>query len=409
MTMRLAPPKGMADVLPAEMALREWAQAVILNTYTDYGFTRIGTPAIEDAENLAGSEGGDNLNLIYQILKRGDKLAEAVGSGAQLWDLGLRYDLTLPLARFYAANREALPSPFKCVQIDRAYRAERPQKGRMRELTQCDIDILGDDSINAEAELIAVTAEALGGLGFTGFTARINDRRALRGTLLKFGFEEGQIASACVSFDKFDKIGAGGVADELSARNMPESAVAAFRAFMDAGDFSIGRVRALIGENAELDAVSGLIGELNAIGGGAWSAEYDLSLVRGQGYYTGMVFEMAYPGYGGSIAGGGRYDGMIGKFTGTPTPAVGFSIGFERIIDILREQNARPAQSKPKLAMLHEPGAPFREIFAEIQPLRGAYAVTAMPKPEKMGKLYKKLEREGYAFVRLPGEPVKPV
>ena len=211
--MKTQPLKGMRDLLPREQALRDYIQSQILATYRAAGFQRISTPILEDMENLDKSDGGDNLNLIFKVLKRGDKLEHALASGdeKQLSDMGLRYDLTLPLSRYYAANRNELPSPFKVIQTDRVYRAERPQKGRLREFVQCDIDILGDSSPNAEVELIDVTARALLKIGFTGFTVNINDRRILRAMLEKMGFAADQLDSVCISFDKMDKIGADGV------------------------------------------------------------------------------------------------------------------------------------------------------------------------------------------------------
>ena len=401
--MRLNPPKGMADILPEEMALRERAQGIILSTYADYGYRRVSTPAIEDAENLERSEGGDNLNLIYRILKRGDKLDAAAAEGAPLHDLGLRYDLTLPLARFFAANRSRLPYPFKCVQIDRAYRAERPQRGRMREFTQCDIDVLGDPTPRAEFELVAVTAEALARLGFTGLRARISDRRLLRALLAGFGFAEAELSGACVAFDKFDKIGASGVAEELSGRGLTPSAVEGFGGFLSTGDFSLSAVSKRIGNAPEAEALTKLIDDLNAVSSGAYTAEFDATLVRGQGYYTGAVFELEAPGYAGSVAGGGRYDGLIGKFTGSDAPAVGFSIGFERIMGILIERGWAAGEGKPRLALVYPPETPDPEVFAAIQPLRERYLVTAIAGDAGSGKLRKRLEREGYRLIAEPG------
>ncbi len=237
--MKTQPLKGMRDLLPREQALRDYIQGQILATYRAAGFQRISTPILEDMENLDKSDGGDNLNLIFKVLKRGDKLEAALRSGdeKQLSDMGLRYDLTLPLSRYYAANRNELPSPFKVIQTDRVYRAERPQKGRLREFVQCDIDILGDSSPNAEVELIDVTARALLKIGFTGFTVNINDRRILRAMLQKMGFAEEQLDSVCISFDKMDKIGSEGVKNELTEKGFAAEAVQALDDFLRAGDF----------------------------------------------------------------------------------------------------------------------------------------------------------------------------
>ena len=250
--MKTQPLKGMRDLLPREQALRDYIQGQILATYRAAGFQRISTPILEDMENLDKSDGGDNLNLIFKILKRGDKLEHALASGneKQLSDMGLRYDLTLPLSRYYAANRNELPNPFKVIQTDRVYRAERPQKGRLREFVQCDIDILGDSSPNAEVELIDVTARALLKIGFTGFTVNINDRRILRAMLEKMGFAEDQLDSVCISFDKMDKIGADGVKAELTEKGFAPEAVQALDDFLRAGDFSLDTVAAKVDDEA---------------------------------------------------------------------------------------------------------------------------------------------------------------
>ena len=247
--MKTQPLKGMRDLLPREQALRDYIQGQILATYRAAGFQRISTPILEDMENLDKSDGGDNLNLIFKVLKRGDKLEKALATGEekQLSDMGLRYDLTLPLSRYYAANRNELPAPFKVIQTDRVYRAERPQKGRLREFVQCDIDILGDSSPNAEVELIDVTARALLAIGFTGFTVNINDRRILRAMLEKMGFAAGDLDSVCISFDKLDKIGTEGVKNELTEKGFAAGAVEALDEFLRAGDFSLEAVAAQVG------------------------------------------------------------------------------------------------------------------------------------------------------------------
>ena len=257
--MKTQPLKGMRDLLPREQALRDYIQGQILATYRAAGFQRISTPILEDMENLDKSDGGDNLNLIFKVLKRGDKLEHALASGdeKQLSDMGLRYDLTLPLSRYYAANRNELPSPFKVIQTDRVYRAERPQKGRLREFVQCDIDILGDSSPNAEVELIDVTARALLKIGFTGFTVNINDRRILRAMLEKMGFAADQLDSVCISFDKMDKIGADGVKAELTEKGFAAEAVQALDDFLRAGDFSLDTVA--VGFSIGFERVCGIL------------------------------------------------------------------------------------------------------------------------------------------------------
>ena len=276
--------KGMRDLLPAEQTLRDYIQGKILETYRSAGFERISTPMLEDMENLDKSDGGDNLNLIFKVLKRGDKLTAALNSGdpKELSDMGLRYDLTLPLSRFYAANKDKLPHPFKVIQTDRVFRAERPQKGRLREFVQCDIDILGDSSPNAEVELIDVTARALLKIGFTGFTVNINDRRILRAMLEKMGFAADHLDSVCISFDKMDKIGADGVKAELTEKGFAAEAVQALDDFLRAGDFSLDTVAARVDDEALTADLRYVIAASEKVAGGRYGIAYAPSLVRGQ-------------------------------------------------------------------------------------------------------------------------------
>ncbi len=397
--MKTNPLKGMRDYLPAEQRLRDYVQGQILETYRASGFERIGTPILEDMENLDKSDGGDNLNLIFKVMKRGDKLEKALAAGDEkgLSDMGLRYDLTLPLSRYYAANKDKLPSPFKVIQTDRVYRAERPQKGRLREFVQCDIDILGDASSNAEIELIDVTARALLKIGFSDFTVNINDRRMLRGMLTAMGFEPDTLDSVCISFDKLDKIGAEGVAAELTEKGCPESAVAALTEFLQKGDFSLEKVSALCPDPALGADLQRVINTVTELSGGKFDIAYCPSLVRGQGYYTGIVFEVTCKAFGGAVAGGGRYDEMVGKFIGQKVPAVGFSIGFERICGILMEQGFQVPADKPKMALLYQKDTEFGAVLRKAAELRDNYAVTVLPQAKKLGKQLGSLQEQGFA------------
>lgn len=399
--MKTQPLKGMRDLLPREQTLRDYIQGQILETYRAAGFQRISTPILEDMENLDKSDGGDNLNLIFKVLKRGDKLAHALASGdeKQLSDMGLRYDLTLPLSRYYAANRNELPTPFKVIQTDRVYRAERPQKGRLREFVQCDIDILGDSSPNAEVELIDVTTRALLKIGFTGFTVNINDRRILRAMLEKMGFAADQLDSVCISFDKMDKIGADGVKAELTEKGFAAEAVQALDDFLRAGDFSLDTVAAKVDDEALTADLRYVIAASEKVANGRYGIAYAPSLVRGQGYYTGMVFEITCPQFSGAVAGGGRYDNMVGKFIGQQVPAVGFSIGFERVCGILLEQGYQIPGAKPKMALLYLKDADFAAVLAKAERLRADYDVTVLPQAKKLGKQFGTLEAAGYNAV----------
>lgn len=399
--MKTAPLKGMRDYLPREMRIRDYVQGKILETYRSSGFERIATPMLEDMENLDKSDGGDNLNLIFKVLKRGEKLDKALSSGSEkeLSDMGLRYDLTLPLTRFYAANREKLPAPFKVIQTDRVFRAERPQKGRLREFVQCDIDILGDASPNAEIELIDTTARALMNIGFEGFTVRVNDRRLLRGMLKNFGFPEDSLDSVCVSFDKLDKIGAEGVAAELREKELPESAVAALSEFLAKDAPTLDAVASLCADDELASALRRVIGTVTALSGGRYAIEYAPSLVRGQGYYTGMVFEVAAKGFSGAVAGGGRYDRLVGKFIGQDVPAVGFSIGFERICGILLDEGFDIPAAKPRIALVYPANADFADVLGKAAALRGEYDVAVFAAAKKVGKQLDRLQQDGVSGV----------
>ncbi len=400
--MNIKPQKGMQEYLPEAAAQRDRLMNIILSTYTASGFTRIYTPAIESAENLDKSDGGDNLNLIFRIMKRGDKLAEALSKSPvdekDLCDLGLRYDLTLPLSRYYANNRNSLPSPFKCIQIDKVYRAERPQRGRLREFVQCDIDILGSDSWCCEIELISVTANALSKIGIGEFTVRVNDRRVLRNSLLTMGFPEDSLDTVSVSFDKLDKIGADGVAAELREKGMPESAVEALSGLLSKGKLTLDDMAQYCSEDAKetLEQLRTIIETADKLSDG-YTVEFDPSLVRGQGYYTGTVFEVASKQFGGTVAGGGRYDNLIGRFTGDAVPAVGFSIGFERIFSIVTENNIQLAGSRKKTAILHSPES-ILEAIAKSNELQADSDVTliAAANRKKADKAYSKAKQQGF-------------
>lgn len=385
--------KGTRDYLPQESELRESIQDTIVEIYRQNGFSRIMTPAVEDIENLDKSDGGDNLNLIFKILKRGDKLQKALESGSELCDMGLRYDLTLPLTRYFAANRQSLPYPFKAIQTDKVYRAENPQKGRLREFMQCDIDVIGDPEPECEIELIAVTAKALSALDIGGFSVRVNDRAVLNGMLSALGFPKDELSSVCVSFDKLDKINADGVAAELIEKGYDKSAVDKLSDILAQLPLTLEKVTDIVGEEAT-SRLSKIIEASKAIAAGKYGVEFDISLVRGQGYYTGTVFEVRSENFGSSVAGGGRYDKLIGKFIGEDIPACGFSIGFERIFSILSEQN-RAAYSKQKLAIFYDDN--FGEVYEKAEELRAEYDVAVFKKPKKLGAFLNRLQASGFA------------
>lgn len=395
--MKITPVKGTNDYLPQEMRLRDYLQSSILETYLACGFERISTPIIEDAENLDKSDGGENLNLIFKVMKRGDKLTKALEAQKfdQLSDMGLRYDLTLPLCRYYANNRSYLATPFKVIQMDRVYRAEQPQKGRLREFVQCDIDIVGSSSSACEIELIDTTAQALLAIGIKNFRIKINDKRILKDILLKVGFAPESLDSVCITFDKLDKIGPEGVACELAGKGFEAAVIERFGQMLQQTPFTLEVARQYCSDPVYIETLQQIIDSTSKLAEGRYEVVYDKSLVRGQGYYTGTVFEVESTEFGSSIAGGGRYDNLVGKFIGEDVPAVGFSIGFERIFSILTESNYRIPNGRKKVALLYdEPQVVEAVAFANQQ--RKQYDVCLFVKPKKVGKLIHRLQAQGF-------------
>lgn len=361
-TLKKKPVTGMKDMLPKEMEIRDYVIQMIKDTYKTFGFTSMETPCVEHIENLCSKQGGDNEKLIFKILKRGEKLKlESASTEADLVDGGLRYDLTVPLARYYANHANELPSPFKAMQIGNVWRADRPQRGRFRQFVQCDIDILGEASNLAEIELILATTAMLGKLGFQAFTVCINDRNILKAMAAYSGFREEDYDEVFIILDKMDKIGAEGVANELhELGGYTKENVDTYLALFDEITGDIEGIRfckqKLDGylDPAVADGMELIISSVESAKEAEFQMKFDPTLVRGQSYYTGTIFEIRMDEFGGSVAGGGRYDKMIGKFTGQDTPACGFSIGFERIAMLLLENGYEPGNKKEKKAFLIE-------------------------------------------------------
>lgn len=400
--MKITSVKGTNDYLPNEVEIRDYLQERILSVYKENGFEHIITPAIEDIENLDKSDGGENLNLIFKIMKRGDKLDKALASGVtaanenELADMGLRYDLTLPLSRYYANNKDKLTLPMKCIQIDRVYRAERPQKGRLREFIQCDIDIIGSESTDSEIELILTTTKALDAIGLKNYKVKLNDRRLLRAVLKSFGFAENDLDSVCITFDKMDKIGLTGVVEELTEKGFEKDAVDNFEKFLSDGDFTLESLKSRLEDKTPAESLEHIIDTVNELTGNAFELVFDLSLVRGQGYYTGTVFEVESIDFKGAVAGGGRYDHLIGKFLNEDIPAVGFSIGFERIFGILMNNGISIEQRADKIAVVYEDGQ-LKDAVKAADALRAQGKIASLYiKPKKLGKFLNKLEERGY-------------
>ena len=388
----------MRDVLPDEVALRDWAMAQILAVYRRHGFVRIETPAVESLRLLLRSDGGENEKLIFKILKRGEKL-EAAGRPEDMADLGLRFDLTVPLVRYYAHNHPRLPQPLKAIQIGPVWRAERPQQGRFRQFTQCDIDVLGVASEVAEIELILATTEALAALGLKDLTVRLNDRRLLGAVVAHCGFDPARAGSVFIALDKLDKIGRDAVAAELREAGHPADAAGRLLELLGAVA-TPAALQALLGARAEADVWRGLQRILDTVAGqaaGRFRIVFDATLVRGMGYYTGPIFEIQHGDATSSIAGGGRYDRMVGKFIGRDVPATGFSIGFERVIGILMERGASPEGDGLRVALVFDDTMDLAPVLGLARDLReqGRH-VLLETRGKRLGKQLQDLEARGF-------------
>ena len=371
MALKKKPVTGMKDMMPAEMEVRDYVIQMVKDTYRTFGFSSIETPCVEHIENLCSKQGGDNEKLIFKILKRGEKLKlDTAETEADLVDGGLRYDLTVPLARYYANHANELPSPFKAMQIGNVWRADRPQRGRFRQFVQCDIDILGEASNLAEIELILATTAMLGKLNFKNFTVCISDRNILKAMAAYSGFREEDYDEVFIILDKMDKIGAEGVANELNELSgYTQENVDTYLALFDeiTGDiegirFCKEKLNGFL-DPAIADGMEMIISSVESAKEAEFKIKFDPTLVRGQSYYTGTIFEIRMDEFGGSVAGGGRYDKMIGKFTGQDTPACGFSIGFERIAMLLLENGYECGNKKEKKAYLIEKNMPQEGIL----------------------------------------------
>jgi len=409
MNYNVSPTRGMKDSLPSEMERRDAATAIILDTYRSFGFNHLETPIVEHLALLSGGEGGENEKLIFKILKRGDKLENADKADPnELCESALRYDLTVPLSRFYAANQGKLPYPFKAIQIGPVFRAERPQKGRYRQFYQCDIDIIGDESALAELDLLYAGAATLKRLGFNNVIFHLNDRRLLNALADKCGFAESERDSLFITLDKMDKIGFDGVEKELLSNGFTEERINTLKVLLtmlkmdaDCGGFN----PATLLEFVPVEVVNNLQDILdNFKSDDNVKVVFNPLLVRGMGYYTGTIYEIEFPGYPGSIGGGGRYDKMIGKFMNKEVPACGISLGFERIMNILEEENRNPGENKAKLALLFEETANLQEVYAKAAELRSNYNVSVLKKGKKLGKQLKTALDNGFTKYYIIGE-----
>ena len=409
MALNKKPTTGMKDILPAEMELRDYVQSVIKETYRNFGFSSIETPCVESIGNLNSKQGGENEKLIFKILKRGEKLnLETAQTEEDLVDGGLRYDLTVPLVRYYSNHANELPSPFKALQMGNVWRADRPQKGRYRQFMQCDIDILGEPTNLAEIELILATTTTLGRLGFKNFQIRINDRQILKAMAAYSGFSEESYDSVFITLDKMDKIGLEGVKAELIEDGYAEADVDKYLSLFKgiegkSGTEGLKFIKETLGDYLENKVSDGLVEIMDSVAAtksSDFEIVFDPTLVRGMSYYTGTIFEIAMPEFGGSCGGGGRYDKMVGRFTGNDVPACGFSIGFERIILIMMENGFKVPGAPTKKAYLIEKGIggeKLCEIIAKAQKEREDGTQILIARMNKNKKFQKEtLNKEGY-------------
>ncbi len=411
MALSKKPVTGMKDILPEEMKVRDHVMKVIKDTYGEFGFTSIETPCVENIENLSSKQGGENEKLIFKILKRGEKLdLERAESERDLVDGGLRYDLTVPLARFYANHANELPSPFKSLQMGNVWRADRPQRGRYRQFMQCDIDILGEPSNLAEIELILATTTTLGRLGFENFQVRINERRILKAMAAYSGFQEEDYDSVFITLDKMDKIGLPGVEAELLVCGFEKESVTKYLMLfkgMEEAEDGLSYLAGVLGDflaDEVTESLREIMESVQATKKFSFDLVFDPTLVRGMSYYTGTIFEVAMPEFGASCGGGGRYDKMVGRFTGSDVPACGFSIGFERIILLLMEKGFQIPGQPQKVAYLLEKGLPGQElvkVIGKAQEERGEGRQVLVVRMNKNKKFQKEqLMKEGYTEFR---------
>ena len=408
MALKKKPVTGMKDIMPAEMQIRDYVLGQIKETYRSFGYSSIETPCVEHIENLLSKQGGDNEKLIFKVLKRGEKLnLETAETENDLTDSGLRYDLTLPLARYYSNNNANLSSPFKALQVGSVWRADRPQKGRFRQFVQCDIDILGDATNQAEIELILATTTALSKICPNNkFEVRVNDRKILRAMAVYSGFPEDDIEKVFITVDKMDKIGVEGVKKELMENGYSEETADKYLDLMGqvvndaSGVRKMGEILEGVLEAGAAENLAEILETVAAVSTGDFKLSFDPTLVRGMGYYTGTIFEVAMEGFGGSVAGGGRYDKMIGKFTGMDTPACGFSIGFERIVTILMDAGFTVPSINAKEAWLFEKGMDterLSSIMKEAMEERKSGKTILLAQMNKNKKFQKdQLTKEGY-------------
>lgn len=409
------PVRGTKDYLPREMMLREKVKSIILNSYKSFGFMQIGTPALEDIDNLLGSDGGENLKLIFKVLKRGEKLdlTKENLTERDIVDIGLKYDQTVPLVRLYSNNMNHLPSPFKSIQIDSSFRADRPQRGRLRQFTQCDIDILGDPSITAEIDIINTTAKTFENLGFKNFVAKVNDRRILSDIIKSCGFNIESEADICISLDKIDKIGLAGVKDDLTKKDFEEKKVNALieklERILSSGNKAFDELVKIGVRKEVVDDLFNVLAAVNSLSTSGFKAVFDISIVRGQNYYTGLVYEFYLEGMNGACAGGGRYDKMIEKMTGKSIPAVGLGLGFEPTCILVQEQG-KLGVIEPAVAVIYKKEDNIVDVLKRVQEINKKTNASAILAKKNLGHQLETLKNNGIThFSLFPNEEIKEI
>ena len=409
------PVRGTKDYLPREMMLREKVKSLILNSYKSFGFMQIGTPALEDIDNLLGSDGGENLKLIFKVLKRGEKLdlTKENLTERDIVDIGLKYDQTVPLVRLYSNNMNDLPSPFKSIQIDSSFRADRPQRGRLRQFTQCDIDILGDPSITAEIDIINTTAKTFENLGFKNFVAKVNDRRILSDIIKSCGFNLESEADICISLDKIDKIGLAGVKDDLTKKDFEEKKVNALierlERILSSGNKAFDELVKIGVRKEVVDDLYNVLTAVNSLSTSGFEAVFDISIVRGQNYYTGLVYEFYLEGMNGACAGGGRYDKMIEKMTGKSIPAVGLGLGFEPTCILVQEQG-KLGVIEPAVAVIYKKEDNIVDVLKRVQEINKKTNASAILAKKNLGHQLETLKNNGIThFSLFPNKEIKEI
>ena len=409
------PVRGTKDFLPRETMIREKVKNIILNSYKSFGFMQIGTPVLEDIDNLLGSDGGENLKLIFKVLKRGEKLdlTKENLTERDIVDIGLKYDQTVPLVRLYSNNMNDLPSPFKSIQIDSSFRADRPQRGRLRQFTQCDIDILGDPSINAEIDIINTTAKTFENLGFKNFVAKVNDRRILSDIIGSCGFSNENEAEVCISLDKIDKIGLDGVRTDLTAKGFEENKINSLlekiSRVLNCGDKAFEELVILGVRKEVVDDIYNILTAVNSLASSGFKAVFDISIVRGQNYYTGLVYEFYLEGMNGACAGGGRYDKMIEKMTGKSIPAVGLGLGFEPTCILVQEQG-RLGMIDPAVAVIYKKDDNIVDVLKRVQEINKKTNASAILAKKNLGFQLETLKNNGIThFCLFPNKEIKEI